>query len=213
MDSPIKICIPSKGRLKGPTLTLFEEMGITPLGGERDYIRETTDSRFQFIFTRASDIPLYVQYGAADLGVTGHDLILERGSDVYELVDLGYGGCTLVLAAPFDSEIQRGFDIPDGARVATEYPNLAREFFTKIGRQVEILTVSGAAELAPRVGLASAIIDITTTGETLKRNGLRVVEEIMKSTAVVACNRISYKTKRRLIGELLSRVEATIKGV
>lgn len=212
VNSPVRICIPSKGRLKGPTLTLFEKIGVTPLGGERDYIQESTDSRFQFIFTRASDIPLYVQYGAADLGVTGHDLIMERGSDVYELVDLGYGECTLVLAAPFDSKIWRGSDIPDGVRVATEYPNLAREFFSRIGRQVEILTVSGAAELAPRVGLASAIIDITSTGETLRRNGLRIVEEIMKSTAVMACNRISYKTKRELIGELLGRVETAIKG-
>ncbi|MEM2122130.1 MAG: ATP phosphoribosyltransferase [Candidatus Bathyarchaeia archaeon] len=212
MNSPVRICIPSKGRLKAPTLTLFEGIGATPLGGERDYIQEAKDPRFQFIFTRASDIPLYVQYGAADLGVTGHDLIMERGSDVYELVDLGYGGCILVLAVPSDSGIQRGVDLPSGARVATEYPNLAKEFFSRIGRQVEILVVSGAAELAPRVGLASAIIDITTTGETLRRNGLRIVEEIMRSTAVMACNRISYKTKRELIGELLSKVEAAIKG-
>lgn len=212
MNSPVRVCVPSKGRLKAPTLALFEGIGVTPLGGERDYIQEASDPRFQFIFTRASDIPLYVQYGAADLGVTGHDLIMERGSDVYELIDLGYGGCTLVLAVLSDSRIQRGIDLPDGARVATEYPNLAREFFSGIGRQVEILTVSGAAELAPRVGLASAIIDITTTGETLRRNGLRIVEEIMRSTAVVACNRVSYKTKRRLIGELLSKVETAIKG-
>ena len=214
MNSParVRICVPSKGRLKYPTLTLFERIGVKPLGGERDYIQEATDPKFQFVFTRASDIPLYVQYGAADLGVTGHDLIMERGSDVYELIDLGYGECTLVLAAPSDSEIQRGVDLPNGDRVATEYPNLAKEFFNGIGKQVEILTVSGAAELAPRVGLASAIVDITTTGETLKRNGLRIVEEIMRSTAVMVCNRISYKTKRGLIRELLNKVEAAKKG-
>jgi len=211
MDAPIRICIPSKGRLRDPTVALFEMMGFPPLGGGRDYIQGTTDPRFQFIFTRASDIPLYVQYGAADLGVTGHDLIMERESEVYELADLNYGECLLVLAAPLESEIRSGMDIPDGARIATEYPNLARKFFDKIGKQVEILEVSGTAELAPRVGLASAIIDITTTGETLMRNGLRIVEEIMESTAVIACNRVSYKTRRDLIEELLDGIEAAMK--
>ncbi|MCZ2809262.1 MAG: ATP phosphoribosyltransferase [Candidatus Bathyarchaeota archaeon] len=206
MNKKIRIAIPNKGRLKKPAIEALGRAGIEILGEERTYVSKTSDPRFEAIFARANDIPVYVHYGAVDLGITGHDLILERGADVLELLDLEFGKCNLVVAVPEDSTIKSVGEVPALARVATGFPNITRNFFEKLGKQVEVLEVSGTAELAPKLGLAQIIVDITSTGETLRKNNLRVIGNILESTSRLACNKIAYRTFEKQINELLARM-------
>ena len=203
----IRIAIPNKGRIKQPTMDALARAGITILEEERIYVSKTSDPRFEAIFARANDIPVYVHYGAVDLGITGHDLILEREADVLELLDLEYGKATLVVAVPEKSLITTVNDVPALTRVATEFPNITRKYFEKQGKQVEVLEVSGTAELAPKLGLAQMIVDITSSGETLRKNKLRVIGTILDSTCRLACNKIAYRTFEKEISEIQSKLQ------
>jgi ATP phosphoribosyltransferase len=206
MNKKIRIAIPNKGRLKKPAIEALGRAGIEVLEEERAYVSKTSNPRFEAIFARANDIPVYVQYGAVDLGITGHDLIQERAADVLELLDLEFGKCTLVVAVPEDSPINSVGEVPALSRVATGFPNITRKFFEKMGKQVEVLEVSGTAELAPKLGLAQIIIDLTSTGETLKKNKLRVIGTVLESTSRLSCNKIAYRTFEKQINELLARM-------
>lgn len=203
----IRIAIPNKGRIKQPTMDALAGAGITILEEERNYVSKTSDPRYEAIFARANDIPVYVHYGAVDLGITGHDLILEREADVLELLDLEYGKATLVVAVPEKSPINSVNDVPALTRIATEFPNITRKYFEKQGKQVEVLEVSGTAELAPKLGLAQMIVDITSSGETLRKNKLRVIGTILDSTCRLACNKIAYRTFEKEISELQSKLQ------
>jgi len=185
--------------------------GITILEEERTYVSKTSDPRYEAIFARANDIPVYVHYGAVDLGITGHDLILEREANVLELLDLEFGKATLVVAVPESSPINRVNDVPALTRVATEFPNITRKYFEKQGKQVEVLEVSGTAELAPKLGLAQIIVDITSSGETLRKNKLRTIGTILDSTSRLACNKIAYRTFEKEITELLVRLRGGLE--
>jgi len=203
----IRIAIPNKGRIKQPTKDALAGAGITVLEEERTYISKTSDPRFEVIFARANDIPVYVHYGAVDLGITGHDLILEREADVLELLDLEYGKATLVVAVPEKSPITTINDVPTLTRVATEFPNITRKYFEKLGKQVEVLEVNGTTELAPKLGLAQMIVDITSSGQTLRKNKLRVIGTILDSTCRLACNKIAYRTFEKEISELQTKLQ------
>jgi ATP phosphoribosyltransferase len=203
----IRIAIPNKGRIKQPTMDSLAGAGITILEEERNYVSKTSDPRYEAIFARANDIPVFVHYGAVDLGITGHDLILEREADVLELLDLEYGKATLVVAVPEKSPINSVNDVPALTRVATEFPNITRKYFEKQGKQVEVLEVSGTAELAPKLGLTQMIVDITSSGETLRKNKLRVIGTILDSTCRLACNKIAYRTFEKEISELQSKLQ------
>ena len=207
MQKKIRIAIPNKGRLKQPAVKMLERAGIRILEEDRNYVSKTSDPRFEAIFARAYDIPVYVQYGAVDLGITGHDLILERGADVLELLDLEFGGCTLVVAIPDSSNINFVNEIPALTRVATEFPNITRKYFERLGMQVELLEVSGTSELAPKLGLAQIITDITSSGETLRKNNLRIIATILDSTTRLACNKIAYRTFEKEVNELIARLQ------
>ena len=206
MKRKIRIAIPSKGRLNQPSIQALQDAGINTLRKKRTYISETSDPRFEAIFARAFDVPIYVQYGAADLGITGHDIILERQAEVHELLDLGFGKCQLVVAVPENLEVRSVKDLPAVARVATEYPNLSQKYFENAGKQVEILVVRGTAELAPTLGLAQIIVDITETGETLRRNKLKVIGTVLDSTCRLACNKIAYRVFENEISELVDKL-------
>jgi len=206
MKRKIRIAIPSKGRLSQPSIQALQNADINILRKERTYISETSDLRFETIFARAFDVPIYVQYGAADLGITGHDIILERQAEVHELLDLGFGKCQLVIAVPENLEVRSVKDLPAVARVATEYPNLSQKYFENAGKQVEILVVRGTAELAPTLGLAQIIVDITETGETLRRNKLKVIGTVLDSTCRLACNKIAYRVFENEINELVDKL-------
>ena len=206
MKRKIRIAISSKGRLNQPSIQALQNAGINILREERTYISETSDPRFEAIFARAFDVPIYVQYGAADLGITGHDIILERQAEVHELLDLGFGKCQLVVAVPENLKIRSVKDLPAVTRVATEYPNLSQKYFENAGKQVEILVIRGTAELAPTLGLAQIIVDITETRETLRRNKLKVIGTVLDSTCRLACNKIAYRVFENEINELIDKL-------
>jgi ATP phosphoribosyltransferase len=206
MKQKIRIAIPNKGRLKQPAMEVLGQAGIEILEEKRTYVSKTSDPRFEVVFARAYDIPVYVHYGAVDLGITGHDLILEREADVLELLDLEFGKCTLVVAVPKSSTINMLDEIPALTRVATEFKVLARKYFEGLGKQVEVLEVSGTSELAPKLGLAQIIVDISSSGETLRKNNLKVIATILDSTIRLACNKIAYRTLEKEINGLLSRL-------
>ena len=206
MKRKIRIAIPSKGRLKQPSIQALQRAGINIIEEERAYVCETSDPRFDAVFARAFDVPVYVHYGAVDLGITGHDLILEREADVHELLDLGFGKCQLVVAVPKDSTIKSVNNIPAVARVATEYPNLSRKYFEGLEKQVEILDVRGTSELAPELGLAQIIVDVSSSGETLRKNNLRVIATILDSTCRLACNKIAYRVFESEISKLVNKL-------
>ena len=179
----LRIALPNKGRLSDEALSLFERAGLQAQFRADRALVASLGSDFQAIFVRAADIPEFVADGAAELGVTGADLVAESGHDVAELLDLGFGRCRLVVAVRDESEIDDPADVPDGTRIATSFPRLTRSYFDGLGTDVEIAPVSGAAEIAPHLGVADIIVDLSSTGSTLRVNGLRPVGTILESTA------------------------------
>ncbi|HKL27883.1 MAG TPA: ATP phosphoribosyltransferase [Natrialbaceae archaeon] len=179
----MRIAVPNKGRLHDPSMDLLERAGLhTVDGADRKLYADTVDPEVTLLFARAADIPEYVRDGAADVGITGHDQIQEAGPDrLAELLDLEFGQCRLVLAAPEDGDVKTPYDL-DGATVATEFPNVTREYFDTRAIDAEIVEVSGATELTPHVEIADAIVDITSTGTTLAVNRLGIVDEVLKSS-------------------------------
>ncbi|MFU8867962.1 ATP phosphoribosyltransferase [Natronococcus sp.] len=179
----MRIAVPNKGRLHEPTIDFLERAGLhLENGADRKLYADTVDPDVSVLFARAADIPEYVADGAAEMGITGYDQVREAGVDnVAELLDLEFGRCRLVLAAPEDGEIEAVEDLA-GRTVATEFPNITRNFFADTGVEPDIVEVSGATELTPHVEMADAIVDITSTGTTLKMNRLAIVEEVLSSS-------------------------------
>jgi ATP phosphoribosyltransferase len=179
----MRIAVPNKGRLHEPTIDLLQRAGLhLENGAERKLYADTVDPDVSVLFARAADIPEYIADGAAELGVTGYDQVREaRVGNVVELLDLEFGRCRLVLAAPEDGDIDGVEDLA-GKVVATEFPNVTADFFADTGVDPDIVEVSGATELTPHVEMADAIVDITSTGTTLKMNRLAIVEEVLQSS-------------------------------
>lgn len=207
MERKIRVALPSKGRLKKTAMDVLQHAGVEILKEGRAYVADTSDPRFEAIFARAFDIPIYIHYGAVDLGITGHDLILERAVDVHDLFDLGFGKCQLIAATSKTSPVNSVSDIQDVTKVATEYPNLARKYFEASGKQVEILRVRGTSELAVELGVAQICVDVASTGETLRKNNLKVIATILDSTCRLASNRIAYRTFEKEIQEFINRLQ------
>jgi ATP phosphoribosyltransferase len=197
------IAVPNKGRLMQPARELLDRAGLKRMDYDRVYLSNTTSVGVQILAVRATDIPVYVYHGIADLGITGRDIVAETGLEVYELADLAFGGCNLVVAVKRESTCKQPTDLVSGSKIATEFPNLTRQYFTDNGVQVEVITLRGAVEIAPILGLADAITDLSVTGKTLEKNGLRPIGRIMASTARLICNKVSYKTKYDIIQEIV----------
>ena len=209
----IAIALP-KGRLLVPVMALFEGLGITCLRAfvdSRRLICEDPDRRLQFLTLKPTDIPTYVEHGAADMGIVGKDQLLEQRRDVYEPLDLRFGACRLVVAEPVELRKRDDPDSWSHVRLATKYPNLAEAYFSRKGIQAEIIKLNGSLELAPLVGLAERIVDLVETGQTLKENGLVEVEEIARSTARLIVNRASLKTKYRRVQELIEGMRQQVE--
>jgi ATP phosphoribosyltransferase len=178
----MRIAVPNKGRLHDPSIDLLERAGLhIESGAERKLYADTVDPEVTVLFARAADIPEYVADGAADVGITGLDQARESGADLVDLLDLEFGRCRLVLAAPEDGDIEAVADLAD-CTVATEFPRIAREYFDGTDVDPEIVEVTGATELTPHVDMADAIIDITSTGTTLAVNRLAIVDEVLSSS-------------------------------
>jgi len=161
---------------------------------------------------RAQDIPEFVEMGAADLGITGLDILKETECAVEKVMDLDFGRCRLVVAAPEESSISTISEVPDGCTIATSFPKLTKDFFDKMGKKVETATVSGATEVAPRIGLSDIIVDLTETGSTLKLNHLREIGVILESVAVLVANPVSVREKKTRIDEISSAIESVMNA-
>jgi len=165
--------------------------------------------RVEFIISRPSDVPVFVEHGAADIGIVGKDVLEEQEPNVVELRDLGTGACRMILAAPAgDAErVREEIDRAEVVRVGTKFPNTARRYFESLGRQAEIIKLNGSIELAPLVGLSECIVDLTATGTTLRENNLVILDDISYSTARLICNRGAYRLRNREISTLAAAMQ------
>jgi len=200
----ITIALP-KGKLFGLSAELLKKVSWTAEGlheKSRKLIITNETARLKFIITKTADVPTYVEYGAADIGIIGKDVILESGKDVYELLDLGFGKCHLMMAVPKDKKRPRLEDYAH-TRVATKFPRIAEQFFAAQGMQMEYIKLNGSIELAPIIGMSESIVDIVETGTTLRENNLEEIVTIMNATARLIANRVSYKLKFERINSLV----------
>jgi ATP phosphoribosyltransferase len=209
----VRLATPNKGRIAAPILDLVEKSGLhlAESGTERRLITQTLDPHVEILFARPVDIPEYVANGAADLGITGHDMVIERESDVEELLDLQSGRGKLVLAVHEDSGITSVKQLK-GKKVATEFPVITGRYFAKKKVDVEIVQVGGACEATPHLGIADAIIDLSSSGTTLKTNRLRVIDEVLTTSTHLIANRESLKKKREKIDEIHLALESVIRA-
>lgn len=188
---PITIAVP-KGRINQVLVPLLQKAGLDCAcltEDDRTLIRTSADGRLRYLLLKPDDVPTYVEYGAAELGISGRDTLLERAYELYQPVDLGIGKCRMVVAAPV------GATIPDKPRVATKYPHIAQRHFAQKGMQPEIIYIQGSVELGPLVGLSDVIVDLVETGSTLKENQLEVVETIVDISTVLIANRALFKLR------------------
>jgi len=206
--SDLRIAVP-RGTLFEQTLALLDWLGLDT-GAVRSNERRLLFDEVGIVTMRPSDVPTYVEAGAADLGITGKDVLMEQSErEVYELADLGYGECRMVLAtAAGEDRAAEALRRLGVVRIATKYPRVAARYFLETGRQAEIVEVKGSVELAPLTGLAEGIVDLTATGGTLRENGLVVREEIARCTARLIANPVAHKLRAAAIDALMDRLNA-----
>ncbi|MBE9535699.1 MAG: ATP phosphoribosyltransferase [Proteobacteria bacterium] len=212
MKEVLTVALP-KGRIQKDTMKLLKQIGISCPEMEvdsRKLIFELPEKKMRFMVVRATDVPTYVEQGAADIGIVGKDTLMEQGKDLYEPLDLKIGYCRMIVAEA--EELQKR-DKPSEwthIRIATKFPNITEEFFRKKGIQVEMIKLYGSIELAPLVGLSERIVDLVSTGETLKQNGLVEVEDIMEVTSRLIVNRASLKTRYKRINNLIGDLKEVL---
>ncbi|MCD4688241.1 MAG: ATP phosphoribosyltransferase [Desulfuromonadaceae bacterium] len=212
MSDFITFALP-KGRIMQDSMELFSKVGITcpeMAGDSRKLVFENRESKFRFMAVRATDVPTYVEYGCADIGVVGKDTLLEQGKDLYEPLDRKFGYCRLMVAEPKALREEEDPSSWSNIRVATKYPNITERYFAARGVQVELIKLYGSIELAPLVGLSERIVDLVSTGATLRDNGMVEVETIAEITSRLIVNRASLKTKHQRISRILADLEKVI---
>src|SRR4030042_1300829 len=208
----VRLAIPNKGRIAAPIMDLVEKSGPhLPEIGERRLITKTLDPHVEILFARPVDIPEYVGTGAADIGITGHDMVVERESDVEEILELQSGKAKLVLAVHEDSAITSVKQLA-GMKVATEFPVITKAYFSKHKVKVNVVLVAGACEATPHLGIADAIIDLSSSGTTLKTNRLRVIDDVLETSTFLIANRDSLRTKKEKIDEIHLALESVIRA-
>ena len=210
--SMLRIALPNKGRLSEDTRTLFADAGLEVRSAGDRALTASLGGEFKALFVRAQDIPELVSDGAADVGVTGWDLVLESGRPLDRLLDLGFGRCRLVVAVREDSPAGAILDLAPGTRVATAFPKVAAGFFADRGPRVEIIPVSGAAEVAPHLGIADVIVDLTSTGSTLRINGLREIDTVLESSACIVAPAEAKRTHPAAVDELTAALESVLRA-
>jgi ATP phosphoribosyltransferase len=187
MRERLRLAVPNKGRLVEPTLALLHDAGLVFEEHDRSLVARVQNHPLDILFVRTGDVVEFVGDGVAELGITGADLLAETGAELPVVRELGYGRCRLTAAVPSDSPFEAIADL-GGVRVATSHPNVARRFFATRSIDVEVVSLSGAVEVAPRLGLADAIVDLVSTGSTLAMNGLRAIGDILASEAILVAN-------------------------
>lgn len=197
----------TKGRILGKTVEMLAAAGFSPeedVFDTRRYIVPDRSGEIRYLLAKPSDVPTYVEHGAADIGFVGKDVLYEAQPDVHELLDLGIGVCRMVVAGPADVEVARV------RRVATKYHRYAHDYFRKHGRQIEVIDLHGSVELAPLTGLADCIVDIVETGQTLRENGLVVHAELGRVSTRVVANRRSYQLRAAEVDDFIDRLRNRI---
>ena len=206
----LKIAVPSKGRISNPSIDILEKAGLgLKDNNNRQLISKTHNKNIDIMFARASDIPEFVSDGIVDMGISGVDLIKESESDIVELLDLNFGQTKLVLASPEESEINSVEDLTSDMTIATEFPTLTKKYLKSHGLNSKIVKLSGSTEIAPFIGVADLITDLTSTGTTLKMNHLKIIDTILESTIVLITNDEALENKK----EMVEAVKRSIKGV
>lgn len=206
----LRIAIPNKGRLNLDARSLLADAGLEVRSSSERALVASLGGEFEAIFVRAQDIPEFVADGAADAGITGWDLTSESGRDLESRLDLAFGRCRLVVAVRDESPVRTVHDIPDGTRIATVFPRLTREYLLRAGKTVELVPVSGAVEIAPHLGIADIIVDLTSTGSTLRVNNLREVDTVLDSTARLVVARTTRDAART---QALDELTASLASV
>ena len=200
----------AKGRLQAETLDLLTGMGLvfsSEALSSRQLAIEDGSGSYRLIFVKPADVPVYVEYGIADCGIVGRDVLLESSTDLLQPLSLNIGACRIVVAAKNDAQLNRLGML----RVATKYPRIAARHFGARGVAVDLIELSGSVELAPILGLADCIVDVVATGKTLEENGLRIVEVITDSAARLVVNRASYQLKAEALGQFIKSLEDTLR--
>jgi ATP phosphoribosyltransferase len=214
MNDWITIAIP-KGRILEESVEMFGKIGIDCrelLSDSRKLIFENQEQRIRYMIVRATDVPTYVEYGSADLGIVGKDTLMEQCKDVYEPLDLKFGYCRMMVAEPANLAKVEDPSCWSHIRIATKYPHVTENYFASKGVQVEIIKLYGSIELAPLVGLADRIVDLVETGETMRQNGLVEVETIAEITTRLIVNRASLKTKNNRISPIIQGLEQLLQS-
>jgi ATP phosphoribosyltransferase len=206
-DNKLTIAL-SKGRMQDDAFSLFARAGVIVAESElnsRKLVINSVDGRFSFVLVKPPDVPIYVEYGVADAGVCGLDVLMESRADVHEPLDLKLGRCKIAVAGKREV-VGEDYNLLATVRVATKYPRIATDYFHAKGVPIEVITLSGSVELAPLLGLSDRIVDLVETGRTLKENGLEVIDVIAESTARLIVNRASFHLKRAEVGALIARL-------
>ncbi len=209
----ITIALP-KGKLFYLAKDLFAKVGFTAENLEeksRKLVIVNEDLKLKFIIAKTADVPVYVEHGAADIGIIGKDVLMESDKDIYELLDLGFGKCHLMMAVPKDKKREKLTDYAH-TRVATKFPHIAKKFFNEKGMQMEYIKMHGSIELGPIVGLSESIVDIVETGTTLRENNLEEIAFIADASARLIANRASFKLKFARINKLVKDLDNVLKG-
>lgn len=207
----LRIAIPNKGRLSEKIYQLLSDAGLNfPSKSERTLQVTTRDGKYSLIFVRTQDIPKFVEDEVTDIGFTGLDIVEETRADVDKILDLDFGQCDMVVAVKEEDEYNTVTDLPSEIKVATSFPNIAKAYFEKLGKKAKIIEVSGATEITPRLGLSNVVVDITSSGSTLKSNKLKIIDKILSSSAVVIARKGLTEVQKEKTEHLLRALNAVI---
>lgn len=207
----LRIAIPNKGRLSEKIYELLSNAGLNfPSKSERTLQVTTRDGKYSLIFVRTQDIPKFVEDNVADIGFTGFDIVTETQVDVDKIMDLDFGQCDMVIAVKEEDPYNSASELPEEIKVATSFPNIAKEYFDKLGKKAKIIEVSGATEITPRLGLSNVVVDITSSGSTLKSNKLKIIDKILSSSAVIIARKGLSEEQKQKTESLLRALNAVI---
>ncbi len=211
MDEILKIAIPNKGRMSEKIYELLSAAGLNfPSKDERTLQVTTKDKKHKLIYVRTADVPRFLEAGVADIGFTGFDIITELKSDVEKIMDLDFGNCQMVVAVKEEDSYNSTADLPENINVATSFPNIAKDFLEKAGKKPKIIEVTGATEITPRLGLSDVVVDITSSGSTLKSNKLKIIDKILDSSAVVVARKGLSDTLKKKTKTLLTALQSVL---
>ena len=211
MNEVLKIAIPNKGRLSEKIYDLLNKAGLSfEMKSERSLQVFTQDGKYCLIFVRTQDIPRFLDAKVADVGFTGHDVVCEEGFELDEVKKFDFGYCKMIVAVKDEDPYKSSKDLPECINVATSFPNIARTYFEKMGKKAKVIEVTGAVEITPSLGLSDVVVDITSTGSTLKQNRLRIIDEIMESTAVVVARKELDEGKKAKLASLVMALNSVL---